>query len=417
MPDLRIVSDDTAWHRTYPMIRMPRAGESLLGYMLALDELNGFEAGCTFRQIVQYGIGARNLGPGRYLAGTSFNLARLAELGGMLPIDKVVGLTAAPLVDWLYSWRTRPTNSLVQKARFRLCPACIATGAWPIVFLFDQIEGCAVHGLELVGGCVCGEPIHPFRSQEPYRCHLCSERYADLEAQPVAPGRRRQLDRVTGTLQDLLEFSRTAPGPLTQVEVARAAKTFLALYPSALDRPHVEGGHLRVVVRLLAAAGASATQFDRAARAGMKGKSTTRRRPGTCPTPGCPKRRAVVKDGRTPGGQRMWACMSCGTRFTSTHVTFAFDPVADYEPWRVHKNALKLEDYRARLTQACLRLQRPAEYLAVERAFRAAGVPSAAPYQSDRAGLVGIVVRSNQAAGVTTQGRMRRIAMHVLATA
>lgn len=52
MQDLGISIDNNSWHKTLPVISVPFFGESLFGYLLRVENINGLVPGDIIRTVV-----------------------------------------------------------------------------------------------------------------------------------------------------------------------------------------------------------------------------------------------------------------------------------------------------------------------------------------------------------------------------
>jgi hypothetical protein len=421
MSERRIEPGDTAWKRSYPAFRDPLPGESLAGFMLALDALNGFDAGQTYRLIRRHAVGASGIGPGYFLSGACFNLGELAALAGGTSQDGLLGLTLQPLLAWLFpDWRGGSTT-IGQRLGFRVCPPCFQDDFVSVTSLHDHFEGCARHGVRLVDRCRCPSkaPIRLFARQDPGRCHapFCGMRYADLEEVPLDALTLDRTRRAAATFEDLIAFAATAPEPLPRRQMFAGLRTLLATAGVIPSVPVRAAGDLSlsVILTILAETAQGAASLDQACRSSSGGISrrtpaAPQRAEGACPGASCNGASEVSRDGHLKTlGERQYVCTRCGTRFTRSRVLFAFDDLPDYPTWRSVRNRRKLQGYRSEVTAACRKLQQPKTYLGIEAIFASVGVPSSAPYQSERAGLAAIVDRSNVAAGARRRRPARQL--------
>jgi hypothetical protein len=415
---VRILSANSpAWAKSLPLFRDPDPGESLAGYVLALDALNGFDAGQTFRMIRRHGVGPSNMTPGNYLTGVCFNLQTLADLAGGLGLMEAVALTVQPLGAWLFADRPRALNAIAHP-QFRICPDCFREGLLPMSFLFADVIGCARHGRVLALECSCTTPIMPFMGQTPGACHGigCSVEYRQLESAPMSATQQEAVGALTRSYEDLVAFARTEPEPLSfrqlraglqAVIVARGRMT--SLFASIQSTAPLRG-----IAQVLARTGATPAELQRAcleSHAALRSRTRGVLRPeGLCPNPTCAGASEVVRDGHlASSSEAQHACMRCGTRFTRSRVLFAFDALPTYASWRALENRQKLAAHRARVAEVVATEQRPSVYLGVERVFALAGVPTSAPYRSERAGLVHLVDASNARASVKRRRPARQI--------
>lgn len=132
----------------------PGEGETLHGFLLRLSELNGYAGTRTIRELT-------GLPP--TFAAVPCGLERLdAVLGGPAGADALAGSACWPGRDGLIGvGRARLSPALIDLARARVCPACLAEGlrerpAWDV----RLVTACSRHGVRLVDACTaCDRPL------------------------------------------------------------------------------------------------------------------------------------------------------------------------------------------------------------------------------------------------------------------
>jgi hypothetical protein len=400
--------DDSAWARSYPVIRDPRPGESLAGFMLGLDDRNGFAAGQTYRLIRRFTCGPSNFGPGYFITGTCLDLRQLGDLAGGVGLESMLALTARSLADWLFSDRTGASTTYAPAPGWKICTECMSEGYLPLLFLFDQISVCAKHRRTLVASCDCSAKIGLFHHQEPGRCHLypCTIWYRDIPSTLIDPASTPQPFRYWEVYADLLAFAATQPAPLVTSDLVLGLRTLIARGRVHSDRLAARMNKkmvsLRTIADILVRFSATAADLNAACHLppARPASAPVRSREGVCPNPVCAGRSKVLKDGHVVHTrERQFVCKACGTRFCRSGVLFAFVPLAGYPRWRAVLNAEKFDRFRKAISAICARNQQPLIRLSAERVFADAGVPSSPPYQSEYAGLLDLVATSNRNAG------------------
>lgn len=118
---------DPLWNTSYPVFRAPTSGESLAGYLLALDHLNGLPAGTTVWAVKRREIAMPRLcSPAPYLRAAWLDLGEIANAAGGLSPSDIEALTLRPLLAWLWP----PSSVTISAPRaFRVCPA-LRSGRW-----------------------------------------------------------------------------------------------------------------------------------------------------------------------------------------------------------------------------------------------------------------------------------------------
>lgn len=402
-----ITPEQPEWNLTLPMIRNPVKGESLVGFMLRVDAANGFDAGSTLRAVRRHRSGPSILGqPGDLLSGVSFDLGKLAELNG-LTVQAIEALTLGRLRVWLPSHKAARASALAQKAAFAFCPECARAAFIPVIALFRDVSGCDVHGVELVGDCRCGSPILPFASQTPFACHEvgCGRMYKDLAAHDMTAARRRDVTRWSTIYRDLLAAAELGLPPVNGAELARACLSLVSFrgrsaISKVLQRRLAAHGHpsLRTVARTLFEAEASVADLV----ATVAALPTEDMAPQVIDRDRCPNSRCtggrLWKNGHVSGHEG-WVCSGCGTSFADGRIFFAFDEQPRYASWRARRNAARLPKFRRRAFEVARKLRSRGATVTRDAVFVAAGIPTSAPYTSDRAGLMKIVRSFGQSAG------------------
>lgn len=408
---------DPLWDRSYPVFRAPTSGESLAGYLLALDHLNGLPAGTTVWAVKRREIGMPRLcTPAPYLRAAWLDLDDIAIAAGGVARSDIDGLTLRPLLRWLWG----PSSVTLSASRaFRVCPACAAERQMGLVSLLDQVRGCARHGLAYVDRCGCAETIQPFLGQRAFSCHGmgCILGYEELPAFPLDADARLQVGRVTAVYHDLLaRASSDAAHPEGPRHLARALQQLVHLHREGRSELHGlrrrVGGRpgLKVVVAVLLTTGLSAADLAAAideTRASAEIRATARTASAISRCPNC-------------GGTDLLKCANehqcrtCGTRFSGSRILFSFDEQPGYSRWRARANARRLTEARKLVRAIC------ADYLAADRTIQREPVlragrvpPNSIPHLSQRAGLVAIIA---EAQGLQKDARLKRAAAPVPST-
>lgn len=354
-----VTPHDSLWDTSYPVFRAPTSGESLAGYLLSLDHLNGLPAGTTVWAVKRRDIGMPRLcTPAPYLRAAWLDLNDIATAAGGVSRGDIEALTLRPLLGWLWG----PSSVTLSAPRgFRVCPGCAAERQMGLVSLLERVRGCARHGLTYVDRCACGETIQPFLGQRAFSCHSmgCSLGYEELPTFPLDEDARSQAARVTAVYHDLLaRASSGAARPDGPRHLARALQLLMHLHREGraelqpLRRRVGRRPGLKVVVDVLLATGLSAADLAAAieeTRVSPERRVTARTPSATSHCPNC-------------GGTDLLKCANeqqcrtCGTRFRGSRVLFSFDEQPSYSRWRARANARRLAEARERLRAVCAEL-------------------------------------------------------------
>jgi hypothetical protein len=380
--------------------RPPHDGESLAGYLLALDEMNLLDAGRVLRLVRRVDAGPRKVGrPGFFVNASTINLAALAPLAGGVSVTELEKLTAVPALRWLFG----AANKVVRptKLGWRLCPACVRQRRLPLVSLFADIDGCIEHERVLVDRCRagCEAPIELFMGQDlPFTCHDigCAHPYEDLDARRLTAAEVTGLRHRAAIYEDLFAFAATAPAPVPSMRILANALHGLIAASGSAESLRIRVGSrpsLALVVEVLAATSSSAHDLDARLRA-VTTPVAPRPQPGPsgCPNPRC---QANLDKAKARGLLRCAnesQCRTCGTRFTRERILFSYDEQPGYRPVFALRNSVRLERHRQRLRVLCDRWLQDDRTITREAALRDAGIrPSIIPHLSDRAGFCAIV--------------------------
>lgn len=381
---------DPRWNTSYPNFRAPAQGESLPGYLLALDELNGLPAGTTVWAVKQKDIGMPNFcAPAPYLRAPSLNLEDVAAIAGGRSVDEIRLLTLAPVLDWLFGSH-RVTLSAAPA--FRICPACAAQRQVPLVSLLEHLAGCATHGLVLIERCLCSEPIRPFLNQIAFSCSGpgCVRRYDQLPAVSLSAPMREESEGIAAVYRDLMRAAPSASSIEGAAHLSKALRFLIHLdrlgkpdHQQLRWRAGVRPG-LRAVADVLLATRRGAADLQHA----IEETRVTRRARivrARCPNPACGGSDLLVCSGEQQ-------CRTCGTRFNHERILFSFDEQPGYSPWRARANQRRLVEAHARVRVVCADYLVRDETIEREPVLRAARVPhNSIPHLSPRAGVVDLI--------------------------
>jgi len=385
---------DPLWDTSYPVFRAPTSGESLAGYLLALDHLNGLPAGTTVWAVKRREIGMPRLCvPAPYLRAAWLDLDETAIAAGGITRSDIEALTLRPLLAWLW----RPSSVTLSASRaFRVCPRCAAEWQISLVSLLEQVGGCARHGVAYVDRCPCGETIQPFLGQRAFSCHGmgCSLGYEEVPEIPLDATARPQVERVTAVYLDLLTRARSGTRPDSPRHLARALRLLVHLHREGRSEPHAlrwrveRRPGLKVVVDVLLATGLSAADLAAAIEETLAADETQTSAPTTRTTSRCPN--CGSADLLKCANEQQ--CRTCGTRFNGSRILFSFDEQPRYSRWRARANARRLADARERIRAVCAEHFAADRTIAREPVLRAARIPhNSIPHLSERAGLVAII--------------------------
>jgi hypothetical protein len=423
-----ITLSDPRWEGSYPNVPTIRAGQSLPGYCLELDQANDLDPGFTFRLIRRVGTGPAHLAaPGKWLSAYLMDINRLALLTAR-PHEELEMLTARPLMRWLYP--AAATSGLIgsqllgQRLSFALCPRCVESADLPMAGLFAFTVGCPRHGVRLQAACasrirlrsstdeICATPITLFSGADRfYACPRleCGASYTVLPAIALTHDEHAHARAVTRLLEDLLCHAAHAKalGPgfgnslraafqrselpdgraITLGTALRAPRPSLPALIEALIVTKTSVEDWLMQQRDPRNALPAAKAVGRAAR-DLKPLFPSPHHPA-CPS--CDGAEAF-RNGRaaTLDRSQEFICKRCGTRFTRWQVLFSFDPHQRYREVLAARNQGRLD--RCRQAVRSVLAAWPADVRMTRTAvFARAGVPRAISYTTQRAGLAQMV--------------------------
>jgi len=407
--NVRIITpEDPLWDESYTRFRDPRPGESLASYVLWLDELNQLPAGTTLREISKLGVGPSKVGlPGTFRRATILDLDLLSRLAGGLPLPELEDLTLRPLLRWLFGSTERPA---LGGTRYRICPQCVAERGFPLVFFFEQVRGCARHGLRLVERCGCDPEaiFFPFGRQDPFHCHAlgCEQPYDAIPVEPLDECERAEVQAWTGIYEALLAHARSGPRPIARTELVRSLRHLIYrsgrpprdAYPLELRlRDEVSIPLLADTLYRTSASVEDLLQVlvdppSPPARTVAHERGTSRRR-GDCPNPYCPGLTLAELAGRPLllSCRTEQQCRACGTRFRGRTIDFSFDDVAGYDVRRSQRHRARLYGLQREIAQVCERWLAEGRAIVRAHVFDAVGVEDSIAWITKRAGLAAIV--------------------------
>ena len=183
---------DPVWRTTFPHLVAPLPDEWLPGLLLRCDEVNSWESGTTFFDLLRL-IGAQSTKLWTHTPNlivlSSFDLNPLAQLlalpGGML-LATTYEVELTRIFDLPHGLSTKLAREYV----FHICPECIKRDRrLKRALVLPQILCCPEHEVILVNKCRCGASLQIFSAQSrPFTCGTCGLDWADLPRMPVDAG-------------------------------------------------------------------------------------------------------------------------------------------------------------------------------------------------------------------------------------
>ncbi len=170
-----------------PIVSSPLAGESAVGFMMRLADINGLSYPWLFEHIAGGRHNPDHWDDAQWQRLADFALVHVDELDGMR-CRPVPGRRQRNQVTFLGTVVRRSYLSLDQ---LRLCPLCLAEGgtmreAWKLI----HWVACVEHGTYLVDRCDCSRPVHLVRrgpGREPLPdCCPCGKSFSRISTRPAS---------------------------------------------------------------------------------------------------------------------------------------------------------------------------------------------------------------------------------------
>jgi hypothetical protein len=358
--------------QTLPSILTPLPGESLLGFLVRLDRVNGFDEGAVAHHL------RRNTGAYSaitFASGSAFDLDLLAALTAN-GTDVLRDLTFLPDLGRLYGTAS-PSIKLLGRVRLAVCSPCWA-GPMPHLKeqLLPNINGCSTHRVALRTACECGAPLSAAVGSLG-ACRVCGRLWAELPAEGLTGAALTQYELLIGAYRRILAPDRDPGASSAELRSARDANRAAGgqVVPVWLSSVSIER-----LAGLYLALGADDDLI------------TSLREPDLrpCPNAACPNFDLAGASAITVERH----CRVCGTRFKGARILSTFDighgqktPSAT----QVRRARRRLGRWRRQLRAICADLLRDGQPITVERAFPLAEVPKNANLRAPRLGLTAIV--------------------------
>lgn len=173
---------DTDWKCALPKIELPFIGESLFGYLLRLDFINGFAPGSIIKNILtteQFSFLIKSYDM-EYFEEV-INISELSKLTG-LPIEDIDKFRISYVRKKIFGSDDKFTKESLKYSWLKICPVCIANWRIPQLFFFSEVNICPIHGLKLLGRCECFKKIDILAKANPFLCKMknCNREYTNI---------------------------------------------------------------------------------------------------------------------------------------------------------------------------------------------------------------------------------------------
>lgn len=358
----------------------PIEGESLLSFVLRLDQANGFAPGTVARMVAVHSTGWRQASTNRWAAGSEWDLRQLASLS-LNPYEAILALTLLPDLRAAATDPDLAITALGAPGILRFCPVCLATdGTMLRWFLLPFIEVCPVHEIRLQPFCRRG--------------HANDQPPAILDGRVACSVCLDDLGPTAGTRPDeeTLRLGRDAArawafllgwrGDDIRGRGYRTIRTFHRGYP--LRNLGQKPSFAALVTVFLA------LQIDPRLVAEMEERPVP-----PCPNATCDRFLAPGPDDplAAPGAVERH-CAECGCRFLGRRMLLCFDAghgCAGVSPRAARRARRRLLRWRADLDDAIRDDLVAGRRVAVSGTFRRAGIPLNANLRARRLGLVGAI--------------------------
>ena len=168
-----------ALNECLPYIDFPFYNESLIGYLLRLDFLNGFSTSSILKiclkkdkdiDINEYSIEDLE---------ESIDLEYLSRLTNISPpyFNK---MKISTIRRKLFRYNCTLTKENFHYGEVKICPECIKNWKLPQLFLFESVNTCLLHSCELISLCSCGRKINLLNTTSDLVCNKCKAEYSSL---------------------------------------------------------------------------------------------------------------------------------------------------------------------------------------------------------------------------------------------
>lgn len=175
-------------HRsTIPIVVKPAIGESLIGYTLRLDYLNGFQARTLLKRFLAYKnskdifclLNKKNVV--EYVE-NNFNFEEFSSLVNLPDIYEKISMIYK--LEKQFTINQYMANSFFLNTEFKICPICIQEWIIPKIFFVDKINMCSIHGVWLIDRCTCGKKITLYSIKESLLCSniKCNKHFYELSS-------------------------------------------------------------------------------------------------------------------------------------------------------------------------------------------------------------------------------------------
>lgn len=172
------------FHYTLPNLALPSVGESLIGFVLRLDYINGLFPGTILKNALP-----------------KEKVALLRMLDDIEEIEAHINtIYIASLVNTqkeniektkISYWREKNfgksdefSKEILGFDQIKICPICIRKWRIPLIFLIKGMNTCLIHGVKLLQNCICERRIDLFFKEDPLVCarKSCNKSYTTNDA-------------------------------------------------------------------------------------------------------------------------------------------------------------------------------------------------------------------------------------------
>jgi len=146
------------FRNSLPIIDYPFKGESLIGYTLRLDFINGFSPGTLLKKYLYFSNASvfDRTDIVEY-AEYNFDYEKFSSIVNIPRIAEEISMKF--IVESKYEFEDLLINNFFYRTELKLCPICIREWRLPMNFLVKEIDTCVIHKTKLIKHCTCGERI------------------------------------------------------------------------------------------------------------------------------------------------------------------------------------------------------------------------------------------------------------------
>lgn len=417
---------------TLPFICKPFQHESLYGYTLRLDIINGNPLGTTLSLINNHKTGRLLLNrPGLYITGKIFNINELSKITN-ISAEELSNLTFTPSLHRIYQSQVIYPDLVAYSNNFKICPLCIAKNTHPLLFILQDISYCMEHRVQLHDKCVCGKKILFFATESMVNCcPYCGFSYRDLKliSLDVSSQEFLQLNFYYNAYKNIIydhisfvhEGEELSSGFENRLHYLINKNNITHNYFKQIfgyDINNAKNGHgisnlsISAIIHTLYKLGISASEFrdlqfdsNYTKITNMYPSINKKNENHTCPNIYCPDFNHISHGNIKYYGKRTLNsglvkieefCSTCGTRFIGNNIIQSYDYNPGLRQYDIERARNRINNWQVSLRKICEEMIQGRIPITLTGCFKNAGIPIGKTYFIDRLGLIAILEESAQ---------------------